>query len=642
MALVLNGVDQWIHATWGRNQIPVTLSIWIRRGAIGENTFLGYGNHTAELNFNDAQCKYSDNTRVISFDPDGNYIAEADGTAITDITTYHHVIAKFVSGQMYVRVDGGTATTVSWTSGGSTYPDIYIGRNASDTYPSPWNGAIAHVALWGADLTPTEELELYNLTTNPANIQSSSLLYYNTFEDTLTPVVDTLSFSTFGLSSPSYETSGIVYPGGGTSYSVTYNGNGSLTGSVPTDSNEYAENDTVAVLGNTGSLAKPAYTFGGWNTSADGSGTTYAGGNTFSMGTENVVLYAVWVLGSRVINHENFDSCDSMSNATITAAATLKVIFEHASTGQDIVGNSDTDCSDGLNYDESEDCGLKELHAVNSRYNCSRLSLTDAEMLDETWFTTSNGLMSWRRNNPPPATKLSMYLGASATIMGQVNVYMYKYCWIDVWPETTGYVSDGAAYAASEISQRETFEASYPGVVMPYWTMPLESTESFAERDAYNNAIRTYCVANNKWLIDMADIENYTFSDTKVTSVGGYDTADASYTLVDGGHLASTGRIRMARAYWTLLGSIVGEATYHVSDVTRDNDGNILGGCTVFLLRYAEGTLSVIGSTTSNATTGAFSIEAPDNVANYGLLSFINGGTPRADATYPNIQPEAQ
>lgn len=77
-------------------------------------------------------------------------------------------------------------------------------------------------------------------------------------------------------------------------YSVTYTGNGSTGGSVPTDGNAYAAGATVTVLGNTGNLAKTGYTFAGWNTAANGSGTAYAGGAIFAMGSAHITLYAQW------------------------------------------------------------------------------------------------------------------------------------------------------------------------------------------------------------------------------------------------------------------------------------------------------------------------------------------------------------
>lgn len=79
-----------------------------------------------------------------------------------------------------------------------------------------------------------------------------------------------------------------------TFFNITYNGNGNDTGAVPVDSTDYEESDIVTVLGNTGSLAKTDHAFSGWNTAASGAGTSYYAGDTFSMGTEDVTLYAVW------------------------------------------------------------------------------------------------------------------------------------------------------------------------------------------------------------------------------------------------------------------------------------------------------------------------------------------------------------
>ena len=77
-------------------------------------------------------------------------------------------------------------------------------------------------------------------------------------------------------------------------YIVTYNGNGATGGTVPTDRNTYTEGSSVTVLGNTGNLAKTGYTFAGWNTSPDGSGTSYAAGSPVTMRTSDVTLYAQW------------------------------------------------------------------------------------------------------------------------------------------------------------------------------------------------------------------------------------------------------------------------------------------------------------------------------------------------------------
>lgn len=87
-----------------------------------------------------------------------------------------------------------------------------------------------------------------------------------------------------------------LYAKWGPTYTVTYNGNGSDGGAVPTDSNNYLQGATVNVFGNSGSLVKTGNLFAGWNTLANGTGTNYLGGATFAMGTSNVTLYAKWSL----------------------------------------------------------------------------------------------------------------------------------------------------------------------------------------------------------------------------------------------------------------------------------------------------------------------------------------------------------
>lgn len=79
-----------------------------------------------------------------------------------------------------------------------------------------------------------------------------------------------------------------------TMYTVTYSGNGSTGGTAPTDNNSpYFSGSTVTVRGNTGALSKTGYSFNGWNTAADGVGTTYAAGATFNI-SASTTLYAKW------------------------------------------------------------------------------------------------------------------------------------------------------------------------------------------------------------------------------------------------------------------------------------------------------------------------------------------------------------
>ena len=90
------------------------------------------------------------------------------------------------------------------------------------------------------------------------------------------------------------------------------------SGTVPSPTS-YTYNSTVTVAANSGSLARQGFTFGGWNTAANGSGTTYtAGSGTFTI-TGSTTLYAIWSIpaAARVIG--NGGSVISITNGNSVA-----------------------------------------------------------------------------------------------------------------------------------------------------------------------------------------------------------------------------------------------------------------------------------------------------------------------------------
>jgi len=95
---------------------------------------------------------------------------------------------------------------------------------------------------------------------------------------------------------------------------VIYEENGSTAGSVPLDSSTYSSGQTATVLGNTGSLEKSGYSFDGWNTEADGSGTSYAVGSTITMGSTAVTLYVKWAAVEYSVSYSLNGGTNSDSN----------------------------------------------------------------------------------------------------------------------------------------------------------------------------------------------------------------------------------------------------------------------------------------------------------------------------------------
>lgn len=77
-------------------------------------------------------------------------------------------------------------------------------------------------------------------------------------------------------------------------YTVTYDGNGADSGKT-TDPTAYATGAKATVKEN--NYTRGGYTFTGWNTKADGSGTPYKTGDWITM-TGSVILYAQWTRNS--------------------------------------------------------------------------------------------------------------------------------------------------------------------------------------------------------------------------------------------------------------------------------------------------------------------------------------------------------
>ena len=140
-------------------------------------------------------------------------------------------------------------------------------------------------------------------------------------------------------------------------YTVTYNGNNADSGSAPSDGNSYANGATVTVLDNSGNLARSGYSFIGWNTEADGEGTSYTTNNTFTMGSANVTLHANWSLDPTYTvtydgnNHESgeppIDNNNYEEGQTVTVSSGGDLgrpgyVFSHWNTKGDGSGTSYT------------------------------------------------------------------------------------------------------------------------------------------------------------------------------------------------------------------------------------------------------------------------------------------------------------
>ena len=174
---------------------------------------------------------------------------------------------------------------------------------AWSSIPSPsfaWSGAIAHgdelylTAIVGSGPTAITNLYYYN----PNTTSYTLVQQLGTTGDQLT----TLRGNSVKLYASGIDASSAALwkrASLGPTYTVSYDGNTSTSGSQTDGSSPYDAGSNVTAL-SAGSLVKTGGTFAGWNTAANGSGTSYAVSAIISNIQANITLYAQWTLTSPV------------------------------------------------------------------------------------------------------------------------------------------------------------------------------------------------------------------------------------------------------------------------------------------------------------------------------------------------------
>jgi uncharacterized repeat protein (TIGR02543 family) len=237
----------------------------------------------------------------VTYNGNGN----TGGTVPTDATTY----------------SSGATVTVTTNSGslvktGSTFTGWNTAAIGSGTHYAA-DGTATFTINANTTLFAEWTINTYTLTyTASANGSisgtSPQTVNYNTSGSAVTAVPDTgyhfVNWSDSPTANPRTDTNvsanvGVTANFAINTYTVGYDGNGFTGGTAPTDaSSPYDHGSTVTVLG-AGSLVKTGYTFTGWNTAANGSGTAYSPSATFTI-TTNTTLYAQWLINSYTVTYD--------------------------------------------------------------------------------------------------------------------------------------------------------------------------------------------------------------------------------------------------------------------------------------------------------------------------------------------------
>ncbi len=238
-----------------------------------------------------------------------------------------------------------------------------------------------------------------------------------------------------------------------------------------------------------------------------------------------------------VVDHQNIDQVAGLPQSTMDLIAEQSWYFMHASVGQNMIN------------------GMNALTAMEpTRYQLAVSSIGDNPPPPD---PDTGVVFENHRGNPPWDVKIAMFEEAVADLgwrAPSVSVVMNKLCYDD-------WAADAEVYLASMVA----LEAEYPATTFVYTTEPLRVNEdgTNALRTVFNEAIRAYCVANNRLLFDIADIESHDPDGNPVTyEYNGqvYPKLYSGYTD-DGGHLNSDGAMRVALGWYATAAAITGNAT---------------------------------------------------------------------------------
>lgn len=284
----------------------------------------------------DANGDINNETVTLTLQSDAQYVVETtSGAQTVTITDTSQTPVLSMGGADVTIDDGGTATatiTVNTTVNpeiGLTIPLTFVG--SLSVPPTLATFETGDFSIGGQAISPTGS-DTYDLTFT-ANTSSASVTLYGI------PDVDDADDETVIITIGSYTGGGYGWTVDATSanrvititdpdHTITYDGNGSSGGAVPTDTNGYLAGSTVVVLGNTGNLVRSGFAFGGWNTQPDGTGTTYnnpydpLSPSTFSIGSADTTLYARWIAAYTV----SYDANDATSGTAPADQAKVQTI----------------------------------------------------------------------------------------------------------------------------------------------------------------------------------------------------------------------------------------------------------------------------------------------------------------------------
>ena len=226
-----------------------------------------------------------------------------------------------------------------------------------------------------------------------------------------------------------------------------------------------------------------------------------------------------------IADHRVVDRFDSIPNSAIQAAGNLRAYQRHASTGNAV-------SSQGLNYLQGT---------------------RDPSPYPDYQYDRRNWTYEWWPSSMDKTfrAKVDNFVQTVTAVHANYDVLGMKLCYQD-W-----YGLDFAYYRDRMLN----LERTYPNKTFIWWTQPIredwstQQPDTCAKIQTYNNSIRAYARANNKPLIDIADIESH---DPSGASCSNTCETKCYPDYGDNPHPNPTLAIRVGKAYWWAMARLAG------------------------------------------------------------------------------------
>jgi uncharacterized repeat protein (TIGR02543 family) len=315
-----------------------------------------------------------------------------------------------VSGLNIVPVAAGSCTIVATQTGNSSYSEAQavtqtfpITTLTAQTIDAPnpgnqtWSGTTYTITRTP---TATSGLTVTMISTTPSVCTVSGFVITIVGPGNCTIRNTQAGNSTYGPA-PQVEYTFPVNPASST-YTVTYNGNSNLSGTVPAVT---TGNGSVTLRGNSGTLARTGYTLTGWNTNTGGTGTHYALSDTYNL-TSDVTLYAEWTPVTYTVTYNGNSSTSGTVPSTTTGNGSVTLRGNTGTlvkTGYTLTGWNTNSAGTGAHFDLADAYTLSADVTLYAEWTLNSYTITydDNSSTGGTSpaDTTGNGSVTLRTNS---------------------------------------------------------------------------------------------------------------------------------------------------------------------------------------------------------------------------------------------------